>query len=117
MSENESIVVVCAFNLFNKDMVKFYLPANESRQNEVLQYPELPVDAFTPNFNVTELIALCQEQNVKYVFLYEYGGDVPYFQSNLTAMQVYSRTYYSSRFTDEHRVGNSPRTITIFSFA
>jgi hypothetical protein len=117
LGENESIVVLCAFNLFNKDMVKFYLPADESRQNQVLQYPELPVDAFTPNFNVTELITLCQEQDVKYVFLYEYGGDVPYFQSNLTAMQVYTELTNSSRFTDEHRVGNFPRTITIFSFA
>jgi hypothetical protein len=114
---NESIVVLCAFNLFNEDMVKFYLPADVSRQNVVLQYPELPVDAFTPNFNVTELITLCQEQNVKYVFLYEYGGDVPYFQSTLTAMEVYSELSNSGRFTDEYRVGISPRTITIFSFA
>jgi len=82
-----------------------------------LQYPELPVDAFTPNFDVNELIALCQEKNIKYVFLYEYGGDFPYFQSNLTAMEVYGKLTVnnSGNFTDEHRVGIFPRTITIFS--
>jgi 4-amino-4-deoxy-L-arabinose transferase-like glycosyltransferase len=116
MQQNESMMVLCAFNYFNKDMVTFYLQTNESRQNQVLQYPELPIDSFTPNFNVTELVALCQKNNVKYVFLYEYGGDVPYFNSTLTAMQVYSLLTDSGRFTDVYRVGSFPRTITIFSF-
>ena len=118
MSPNDSLMVLCAINLFNQDMVKFYLQAADgSKQNEVLQYPELPVDAFTPNFDVNELIALCQEKNIKYVFLYEYGGDFPYFQSNLTAMEVYGKLTVnnSGNFTDEHRVGIFPRTITIFS--
>ena len=118
MSPNDSLMVLCAINLFNQDMFKFYLQAADgSKQNEVLQYPELPVDAFTPNFDVNELIALCQEKNIKYVFLYEYGGDFPYFQSNLNAMQVYGNLTInnSGNFTDEHRVGISPRTITIFS--
>jgi hypothetical protein len=117
MSQNESIMVLAAFNLFNQDMVKFYLEANGSRGNEVLQYPALPVDAFTPDFDVDELVALCQQKNVKYAFLYEYGGEFPYFQSNLTAMQVYIELTNSGRFTNEHRVGTFPRTITIFSFA
>jgi hypothetical protein len=118
MSPNDSLMVLCAINLFNQDMFKFYLQAADgSKQNEVLQYPALPVDAFTPNFDVNELIALCKENNVKYVFLYEYGGDFPYFQSNLTAMEVYGKLTVnnSGNFTDEHRVGISPRTITIFS--
>jgi 4-amino-4-deoxy-L-arabinose transferase-like glycosyltransferase len=117
MSSNESVVVLSAINLFNQDMVKFALQSNGSRQNQVLQYPELPVDAFTPSFNVTELVGLCREKNVKYAFLYEYGGDVPYFQSNLTTMQVYSELQGSGRFVYEQRVGVFPRTITIFSFA
>jgi hypothetical protein len=117
MSQNESIMVVGAINLFNQDMVKFYLEANGSRRNEVLQYPELAVDAFTPDFDVDELVNLCQEKNVKYAFLYEYGGELPYFQSDLTAMQVYTELTESGRFTDEYRVGSFPRTITIFSFA
>ena len=120
MNESESVVVLAAFNLFNRDMVKFYLQANEPRPNKVFQYPELPVDSFTPDFNVTYLTSLCQEQNVKYLFLYEYGGTLPYFESNLTAMAIYQELVpanSSSRFAYEHRVGSFPRTITIFSFS
>jgi 4-amino-4-deoxy-L-arabinose transferase-like glycosyltransferase len=118
MNPNDSLMVLCAINLFNQDMVKFYLQAaDSSKQNEVLQYPVLPVDAFTPSFNVTELVGLCRENNVKYALLYEYGGDFPYFQSNLNAMQVYGNLTSNNlgNFTDEHRVGVFPRTITIFS--
>ncbi len=116
IGSNDSILVVCAFNFFNKDMVKFYLHANETTQNQVFQYPEMPVDAFTPNFNMTELIALCEQQKVKYVFLPEYGGEVPYFGSNMTAMDVYANLTGSGRFIWNYRVGEFPRTITIFSF-
>jgi len=119
MNQNDSIMVVCATNFYNRDMVKFYLQADEFRQNQVWQYPELPVDAFKPNFDVNGLISLCEEHNVKYAFLYAYGGDVPYFNTTLTAMDVYQQLLNCSRFTDEHRVpvGNSSRAITIFSFA
>jgi len=109
-------MVVCAFNYFNKDMVKFYLHADGITDNQVFQYPEMPVDSFTPDFNVTELIALCQEKNVKYAFLPEYGGEIPYFGSNLTAMQVYLELVDSGGFSYSYRVGSFPRTITIFSF-
>jgi 4-amino-4-deoxy-L-arabinose transferase-like glycosyltransferase len=117
MSQNESIMVLCATNLYNRDMVKFYLQANESRENQVWQYPELAVDAFKPNFDVNELISLCEEHNVKYAFLYAYGGDVPYFNTTLTAMDVYN-LLSRGRFTEEYRVplGNSSRAIVIFSF-
>jgi len=119
MNQNESIMVVCATNFYNRDMVKFYLQAYEFRQNQVFQYPELPVDAFKPNFDVNELISLCEEHNVKYAFLYAYGGDFPYFNTTLTAMDVYQKLLNCSRFTDEYRVpvGNSSRAIAIFSFA
>jgi len=120
MNKNESIVVLAAFNLFNRDMVKFYLQADESRPNKVLQYPELPVDSFTPDFSVTALTALCKGQNVKYLFLYEYGGDIPYFKSNLTAMEIYRELIpenSSSRYAYVYRVGSFPRTITVFAFA
>jgi hypothetical protein len=119
MNQNESIMVVCATNFYNREMVKFYLQANEPRQNQVYQYPELPVDAFTPNFDVTELIALCEEHNVKYVFLYEYGATFPYFNSTLTLHEVFIMLLNSGRFTyDPNTIfGNSPRTISILSFA
>lgn len=117
MNQNESIMVVCATNFYNRDMVKFYLQANEFRQNQVFQYPELPVDAFKPNFNVNELISLCKEHNVKYVFLYEYGATFSYFNSTLTLHEVYMDLLDSGRFTYETIFGTSPRTISILSFA
>jgi Dolichyl-phosphate-mannose-protein mannosyltransferase len=116
LRQNESIMVLAPFNLFDRDMVKFYLESNGSKPNQVLQYPELPVDAFKPDFNMTALIAFCGQQSVKYVFLYEYGGEVPYFQSNMTAMQVFEMLGDSGRFVLENRVGSFPRTITIFEF-
>jgi hypothetical protein len=57
------------------------------------------------------------QYNVKHVFLSEFGGDVPYFNSTLNAMEVYQKLVNTGRFNFETRVGTSPRTITIFSFA
>ncbi len=116
MSQNQSIMVVCAFNLFSQDMVRFYLNANESRHNQVWQYPELPVDTYTPEFKVNELIALCQEHNVKYVFLYEFGSTYPYFNTTLTLHDVYATLYYSGRFTYQTSFGSDPRRIFIVTF-
>lgn len=118
MDQDQGIMIVCAFNLFNKDMVKFYLQTYEYKQTQVLQYPILPVDSFKPNFETEEVIELCQTENVKYIFLYEYGGEVEYFNSTLTAMGVYEKLVVNGtgRFEFEHEVGSHPRTITIFSF-
>jgi 4-amino-4-deoxy-L-arabinose transferase-like glycosyltransferase len=119
LSENQSIMVACAVNLFSQDMVRFYLAADTSKRNQVLQYPELAVDAFTPNFDLNDFIALCSSHNVKYVFLYAYGGDVPYFNTTWTAMDVYQELVNCARFIDVHwvPVGNSSHAIIIFSFA
>jgi 4-amino-4-deoxy-L-arabinose transferase-like glycosyltransferase len=106
MSLNESIVVLDPFNLFNQDMVLFYLPANLSRQSHVLQYPELPIDAFNSTFDVNELVELCVDNNVKFVFLYEHAD----------VMEVYMELADSGRFTYEHVVGDVPRSISILSF-
>ncbi|MEM4733917.1 MAG: glycosyltransferase family 39 protein [Candidatus Bathyarchaeia archaeon] len=131
LGENEAIMLVCPFNLFSHDMVKFYLYADGTRHNEVWQYPELPVDTYTPNFDINELIALCEERNVKYVFTYEYGGDVPYFNTTLCLMDVYQMFYASGRFAplfgndtvedmikDERlpAFGTNPRRIIILTF-
>jgi 4-amino-4-deoxy-L-arabinose transferase-like glycosyltransferase len=103
MSGNESIMVLLAFNLFNQDMVRFYLPARQASQIQVLQYPELPIDSFAYTFNVTELVLLCQENNVKYVFLYEHAD----------IMEVYIKLENSTRFAYEAVVGETPRSISI----
>ncbi len=105
ISQNEAIVLLSPFNLFNQDMVRFYLPA-QFKQEQVLQYPELPIDSFASNFNVSELVALCVDNNVKYVFLYEHAD----------VMEVYVKLNATGRFTYEHVVGDVPHSISILSF-
>ena len=128
---DESIMVICAQNLFSQDMVRFYLSADGTKHNAVWQYPELPVDTYTPNFNITEFIGLCKEHNVKYVFTYEFGGDVPYFNTTLNLMEIYAQFYTSGKFAylsgnaamedliKEGLIpafGTSPRRIFVLSF-
>jgi len=119
LSENESIMVVCPFNLFSQDMVKFYLYADGTKHNQVWQYPELPVDTYTPNFDIHEFVTLCEERNVKYVFFYEYGGTVPYFNTTLSLHEIFMDIYGSGRFSElsnETTFGTNPRRIFILSF-
>jgi hypothetical protein len=97
IGENESIMVVCAQNLFSQDMVRFYLNA-QGKNNLVVQYPLLPVDTYTPDFNITEFVQECRQNNVKYVFTYEFGGDVSYFNTTLSLMGVYEKLYESGKF-------------------
>lgn len=119
LSENESIMVACAFNLFSQDMVRFYLYADGTKHNQVWQYPELPVDTYTPNFDINEFVTLCEERNVKYVFFYEYGGTVPYFNTTLNLHEIFMDIYDSGRFSqisNETTFGTNPRRIFILSF-
>jgi hypothetical protein len=104
LADNESIMVMCAQNLYSQDMVRFYLIANE-KTNKVWQYPELPVDTYTPDFNIAEFVSICKNQNVKYVFTYEFGGNVPYFNTTLSLMGVYQMLYESGKFA--HLSGNA----------
>ena len=116
---NQSIMVLCPYNLFSRDMVNFYLWAEGQTKIQTYQYPELPVDAYTPIFNITEFIGLCKQDNVKYVFTYEYGGIVPYFNTTLTLQKVYIQLYASGNFTHispEQTFGSNPRRILILNF-
>jgi 4-amino-4-deoxy-L-arabinose transferase-like glycosyltransferase len=97
MDLDESAVVVCAFNLLNQDMLRFYLPANMS-SDQIWQYPDLSVDAFTPNFNITEFVSLCEQRNVKYLVLYDYGADTPFFNTTLTYTTVTELIYATGKF-------------------
>ena len=97
MSLNESAVIVCAFNLFNQDMFRFYLPANISA-DQIWQYPELSVDAFTPHFNITEFVSLCEQRNVRYLILYDYGTDTQFFNTTLTYSDVTKLIYDTGLF-------------------
>ncbi len=117
---NESIVVVNAQNLYSEDMVRFYMNAKGS-SNTVWQYPTQPVDTYTINFNITELIALCKEHNTKYVFTYEFGGTVPYFNTTVSLRDIYAQLYDSGNFSKLLENGTSifglpPRRIFVLSF-
>lgn len=119
INDNQSIVVLCPYNFFSQDMVSFYLWADGKPQIRTFQYPLLPVDSYTPNFNITEFIGLCRQNNVKYVFTYEYGGTVPYFNTTMSLMDIYIQLYDSNNFTGitpQETFGQNPRRIMLLEF-
>ena len=116
---NQSIILLCPYNFFSQDMVSFYLWADGAPQIRTYQYPELPVDTYTPNFNITEFISLCKQYNVKFVFMYEFGSTVPYFNTTLDLHQIYTQIYYSGNFSgisDQATFGANPRRIFVLDF-
>jgi 4-amino-4-deoxy-L-arabinose transferase-like glycosyltransferase len=118
LGDNQSIVVLCAQNLFSQDMVRFYLWADGTRHNEVWQYPANPVDAYTIDFNITQFVSLCQQHNTKYVFGYEYGS-AHYDNSNMTFMDVYILLLNSSNFSQyspQATFGVDPRSIFVLEY-
>ena len=119
IQSNQSIMVLCPFNFFSADMISFYLAKNGNSQIQVNQYPTLPVDTYTLNFNITELVALCEQNNVKYVFTYENGGTATYYNTTLNLVQVYGQLYDSGKFSewrDDAAFGTNPRRIIILTF-
>ncbi len=115
---NQSLLVLCPSNWLHDSLVKFYLQANATRQIEVLQYPSLPVDSYTPDFDVSALVALCQQYNVKYLLIHEYGGTEPYFNSTLTAQKTVLMLLASGSFTWETLFSGSPgNSIAVLSFS
>jgi hypothetical protein len=101
MTGNQSVMLVCPFNLFSQDMFRFYLWANSS--NRILnayQYPLLPVDTYRPDFNATEFVELCDYYNVKYIAIYDYGKDSPFYNTTLTISNVTTLIYETHRFGD-----------------
>ena len=118
-TSNQSIMVLCPFNYFSQDMVSFYLAASGNSHIKTYQYPTFAVDTYTPVFNINEFIDLCKQDNVKYVFTYEYGGTVPYFNTTLNLEQIYIQLYASGNFsgiTDEATFGSNPRRILLLTF-
>jgi 4-amino-4-deoxy-L-arabinose transferase-like glycosyltransferase len=114
MQSNASIMVLSPFNFFSADMVRFYLAKNGDTQTQVYQYPQLPVDTYTPTFNITEFVAQCKQNKVQYVFTYENGGTVPYYNTTLNLQQIYQQLYASGNFThinSNATFGENPRRI------
>ncbi|MFA5572683.1 MAG: hypothetical protein WDA42_06210, partial [Candidatus Bathyarchaeia archaeon] len=99
LNADESAVLVCSFNLLSQDMFRFYLPSNMS-WTQIWQYPSLAVDAFTPDFNITEFVELCQERNVKYIILYDYGSHNQFFNTSLDYFQIQQMIFETGRFDD-----------------
>ena len=119
MEFNKSIMVLCPFNFFSLDMVRFYLWVDGNNEVPVFQYPLLPVDTYTPAFNVTELIHLCKKLQVQYLFTYENGGTVPYYNTTLNLREIYEQLYESGNFThisNEATFGVNPRRIFVLTF-
>jgi len=115
LGSNQSIVVACPLNVLNNYMVWFYLNAKTPSQSTVWQYPTLAVDAYTPNFNTTDFISLCQQNNAKYVFLYEYS-DYYYFNSNLTSSDISTMLSASGWFVLVNTFGTPPNQIFVFAY-
>jgi len=101
-------------------MMRFYLPENMSK-DQVWQYPELAVDSFTPEFNVTELVDLCEQRNAKWVIIYDYGPDSAFFNTTLTIVDAKTMMEDSGRFgkiADEpwYGFGTHPHRVFVFGF-
>lgn len=118
LKNDESLIVLCPLNVFSRDIVMFYLHADPTfGLTDVWQYPDPPVDVYTPVFKVDELISLSMQHNVKYLFLYQYGETYPYFNSTLTMQTVYQMVLDSPRFTIQKTYGEYPCKIFVLSFA
>ncbi len=113
LTGNETVMVVCPVNVIYQNIVNFYLVADEAKNNQACQYPIAPVDSYTPTFNVAELLSMCQQNNTKYLLLYEYN-DWPYFNTTLTAPTVYNMLLQSGEFTYQATFGTSPGRIYVF---
>jgi 4-amino-4-deoxy-L-arabinose transferase-like glycosyltransferase len=119
LDAGKSIMVLCPFDYMSQEMVSFYLWTHGDTRTQVCQYPVEAVDAYAPDFNITALIDLCRENHVQYVFTYEYGGTVTYFNSTLNLQQVYVQLYASGNFThisDNMTFGVNPRRIFVLAF-
>ena len=118
LGQNQAILVACPMNRFNQLMVWFYLNDNASdlKMKQPLQYPEQAIDAFKPDFNITEVVNLCQTGNVKFVLLFEYGATTPFFDSTLNEQQVYRMLNATGRFILKASFGSAPNRIFVLSF-
>jgi 4-amino-4-deoxy-L-arabinose transferase-like glycosyltransferase len=115
VTADENIMILCAGNYFSADMVEFYLLASDPNQEQPMQYPELPVDAYKPSFNYTDLIELCKKDTVKYLMLFELGN-ITFYDSDLRYQDVLDDMLATNRFTIEKEFGTFPRQIYVLRF-
>ena len=117
LSQNQTLVVACPLNQFNEYMVYYYLSVKNPNQNnsQTWQYPAQAADAYTTDFNTSEFILQCQQNNAKYVLLYEYNN-WQYFESTLTEQKVQSMLNETGRLSLEASFGTEPNRIFVMSF-
>jgi len=118
LEPGENVMVLMPFNVFGAAMVQFYFYSYPSVTAQVYQYPEMPVDTYTPHFNVTELIGLCRQNSVKYVLVDEYGGaGFHYFNTTLNFADVNAALVSSGRFALEPvSFWQEPGRVFVFTF-
>jgi hypothetical protein len=111
----ETIMVLYGGNYFCADIVEFYLLVSNPNQKQPMQYPELPVDAYTPLFNVSCLIESSKTLNAKYLSLFEHGN-ITFYQSELTSHAVLESMLDANAFVVEKEFESFPRRIFILRF-
>jgi hypothetical protein len=109
----DELMVLCPINNLNINVLKFYLNANEAKNNTIVQYPTLPPDSYNMNFNTSEAALLCKENSVKYMLLDENTG-YKYFNSSLTAPDVANLMVSSGNFTLAETFGSAPFRVFVF---
>jgi hypothetical protein len=119
LKPGESVMVLCAFNLMDERIVWFYLNEKAPVDTWVFQYPTKPVDTYTPNFNMTELINQCTIYNVKYLLVDEYGGALyHYFGTNMSFTDFNQTLTNTGRFAYEPvAFWEAPARIFILTFS
>jgi 4-amino-4-deoxy-L-arabinose transferase-like glycosyltransferase len=112
---DDGIVVLCGGNYFSVDMVEFYLLKDNPNREQPMQYPELPVDAYVPDFNVSWLIESSEDLHVKYLLLFEHGN-ITFYQSELNSQKVLDIMLDTEQFVVEKEFGTFPHRIFIIRF-
>jgi asparagine N-glycosylation enzyme membrane subunit Stt3 len=112
---NESVMIVCGVNTMNQKATSFYLAAYESKPNKVWLYPLEPADTYAPNFNITQLLIICKQNNVKYLLLYENKNQY-FFHSTLNTVIVVESMIQSGEIYYQTAFGVQPNRIFIFQF-
>jgi len=112
---DEEIMVLCPSGLLSLDVVRFYFGVNGFMEEKFWEYPEKPVDVYTPVFNEAELVEYCESLHIGYLMLYEYG-DMKFFQSELTSNSVLEIVLNTGSFSVEKEFGSSPHQIFVLRF-
>lgn len=113
INATDSLLILCPINHLNVNVAKFYLNANDGKNNTIWQYPILPPDSFPLNMNITELTVYCQEKNAKYMLLDDNTGYF-YFNSTIRAQDLAAAVVADGSFTGVATFGTAPYRIFVF---